>query len=80
MDEKYISCFINPMIYYLSITSYQQTFNNPNENKKHSENADTSTSVTLALTCDVDLVTRSRTLKLSKIMLRFDKFCNHSFL
>ena len=32
------------------------------------------------LTCDVDLMTRSRTLKLSKIMLRFDKFCNHSFL
>ena len=31
------------------------------------------------LTCDVDLMTRSRTLKLSKIMLRFDKFCNHSF-
>ena len=32
------------------------------------------------LTCDVDLMTRSRTLKLSKIMLRLDKFCNHSFL
>ena len=26
------------------------------------------------MTCDVDLMTRSRTLKLSKIMLRFDKF------
>ena len=32
------------------------------------------------LTCDVDLMTRSKTLKLSKIMLRFEKLCNHSFL
>ena len=32
------------------------------------------------LTCDVDLMTRSRMLKLSKIMLRLDTFCNHSFL
>ena len=46
-------------------------------NKKHSESADTSTSVTFE--CDVDLMTRLRTLKLSNIMLRFDKLWNQSF-